>query len=224
MNNVTRLFYVCLLLFPFIGIAQIQLEIKPIYNGIPLSLNTVHDSLTIETLKFYLSHFELNNDGKNVWQEENSFHLIDAENPTSLIFILPVKPDLNYNQLSFSLGVDSLTHASGAMGGDLDPTKGMYWSWKSGYINFKLEGKSPKVTNRQHDFNLHLGGYAGIFNCLQTVTLPIDLRKNQTIYFDVSNFLEKINLAENHSIMSPGLMAVNASKIAASQFKIDESK
>jgi len=49
--------------------------------------------------------------------------------------------------------VDSLANVSGAMSNDLDATKGMYWSWQSGFINLKIEGKSASCKTRKINFN-----------------------------------------------------------------------
>lgn len=99
------------------------------------------DSIQLETLKIYISELSILNDKNVIWKEQNSFHLIDFSHPSTLLLILKLPSYQSFNKLKFNLGIDSLTNVSGAMGGDLDPTNGMYWTWQSGYINFKLEGK-----------------------------------------------------------------------------------
>ena len=78
-----------------------------------------------------------------------------------------------HDKIKFNLGIDSLTNVSGVMGGDLDPTKGMYWTWQSGYINFKMEGSSAVCPTRNHEFQFHIGGYQDPFYAMQTLELEV---------------------------------------------------
>ena len=48
-----------------------------------LKLND-HDSLKIESLKFYISNIKLYFSDSTTFSEENSYHLVDIENPNSL--------------------------------------------------------------------------------------------------------------------------------------------
>jgi hypothetical protein len=127
---------------------QISLNFVTLFNKSTLNLRDsvyqVNDSnkVQIKNLKFYISGLELWNDSKQVWKEPNSFYLLDFSDSNSLHLLLNADQDLAFSKIIFSLGIDSLTHESGAFGGALDPIKGMYWTWQSGYINFKLEGKS----------------------------------------------------------------------------------
>ena len=124
----------------------VSISIIPTYGDSVIHLDETYyklisgDSIKIETFKFYMSGIELWNDDKKVFEEINSFHLIDASIPGSLNLLFVVSLNLNYDKIKFNIGIDSTANVSGAMSGDLDPTKGMYWTWQSGYINFKLEG------------------------------------------------------------------------------------
>jgi hypothetical protein len=66
--------------------------------------------------------------------------LIDFDENDSNALCLEIPDDIEFDAIQFNLGLDSLTNVSGALGGDLDPTKGMYWTWQNGYVNFKLQG------------------------------------------------------------------------------------
>lgn len=133
---------------------------------------------------------------------------------------MQVPIDVVYDTIKFHLGIDSLTNVSGAVGGDLDPTKGMYWSWQSGYINFKLEGNSPLCNTRNHEFQFHLGGYSAPFASMQTVYLPLTAKQKANILFDVQKLLSAIDLSVQQSIMIPGGDAVALSRLVASSFSI----
>jgi hypothetical protein len=171
-----------------------------------------HDSLQLEEVKFYLSGIELWNNNQQVWAESNSFHLIDAEQPTSMNIRLQTPSSLVYNQLKFVLGIDSVTNVSGAMGGDLDPTKGMYWTWQSGYVNMKLEGVSNRCSTRGNRFQFHIGGYQYPYETIQQITLPVQQQQSIHVAFDVKKVLEQLLTSKHAEIMSPGTEAVEVSK------------
>jgi len=179
------------------------------------------DSIRFETLKFYISNIELLYGDKTVWKEENSFHLLDAANEKSLHISLTGAPNIPVIEIKFNVGIDSVTNVSGVMGGDLDPTKGMYWTWQSGYINFKLEGKSNMSKSRNNEFQFHLGGYEFPFNSCQTIVLNSTSAK-PTITIDIERFVNEIDFANENHIMTPGKEAVLLSKKLVSVFSIKE--
>jgi hypothetical protein len=179
------------------------------------------DSIRFETLKFYVSAVELGIDDKIVWKEENSFHLVDASDEKSLQIMLANVPDVPFNKIKFSVGIDSTTNVSGVMGGDLDPTKGMYWTWQSGYINFKLEGKSSVCKSRNNEFQFHLGGYQSPFNSCQTVILK-SAGKKSTVIMDIEKMVNDMNLSNENHIMSPCNESVLLSKKMSGIFSTTE--
>lgn len=178
------------------------------------------DSITITACKFYVSGIEFISQGKSIWKETNSFHLIDMEAPGSLR-ISGLTPPKAFDAVRFNLGIDSATNVSGAMGGDLDPASGMYWSWQSGYINFKLEGQSRRCQTRHHEFTFHLGGYLPPDLALQTITLPIAAKQEINIVADLGQWMQTIDLARQNHLMSPGPEAVRLMKVAAEIFKAE---
>jgi hypothetical protein len=184
----------------------------PMYGGSSLQMDHYYksgtDSVLIETLKFYISGIELMHNSKVVWKESNSFHLVDISEVKTLSFKLKIPSSLTYDQLKLNLGIDSVTNVAGAMGGDLDPTKGMYWSWQSGYINFKLEGRSNVCKTRNNEFQLHLGGYQHPYNSLASTWLPVSTTSQTDIFIDVEQMLKCTDLVAQHHIMSPGKEAV----------------
>lgn len=204
-------------------IKPLQISIQPLFNAVPLQLNYPYvlpskDSLRIETLKFYLSNIELYQDEKLVWQEQNSYHLADFSKPNSLLIPFKITPQIDYNYIQFNLGIDSTTNSNGVMGGDLDPMNGMYWTWQSGYINFKLEGNSPLCDTYKNQFQYHLGGYQNKVKAIQTIRF----KANETgiIELDLYDFLHQINLKTENTVMSPSVRAVELSKILAGLFKM----
>jgi hypothetical protein len=175
------------------------------------------DSILFETFKCYISAVSLYNDGKKVWSEQESFHLLNSENE-ELAFTLNIPADISYNNIHFNLGIDSATSNSGALGGDLDPAKGMFWTWQSGYINCKIEGRSNRCPTRLHEFQYHLGGYAMPDNALQEVSLNVAQANTIIIEIPLEKFITGIDLEKQHSIMSPGPDAVLLAKKLAATF------
>jgi len=205
----------------------VALLFQPIFQGKKIALeeplrNSQMDSLALHTLKFYLSKFIFLKNGEVVFEEMNSYHLLDLEDDSTLTLKFKEAKSWDFDHLQFNLGIDSLTHISGAMGGDLDPTKGMFWTWQSGYINVKMEGFSAKCPARNHAFQFHLGGYLAPFQSVQTVQLSVPKGRNLQLQMDLAPFFEQVDWAKKHSIMSPSKEAVALSRILANSFSIYE--
>lgn len=186
---------------------------QSVINGVPLELNksyyitSLKDSVIITNLKFYISNIELYDNQKLKLKYKKKHILIDVEKPDTYI----INYSGNCNRIKFQLGIDSLVNVSGAYGEDLDPTNGMYWTWQSGYINFKLEGVSKSCKTRNHVFQFHLGGYQFPNNTL--INKDISLLNNGLIYVDISSFLGEIDLKQLNEVMSPGENAVKLSGV-----------
>lgn len=192
---------------------------KEIKLGAPLT-SKKNEGLTLQTLRFYLSNFVFLKNGKPVFEEKDSYHLLDVEAENSLLLAFKGSENLDFDEIQCKLGIDSLTHISGAMGGDLDPTKGMFWTWQSGYVNFKVEGIFEKCPTRNHEFQFHLGGYLAPHQTVQQVQLRIPKGKNLRLQLDLGPFFEKIDWAKKYSIMSPCKEAVASAQILAQSFSI----
>ncbi len=162
--------------------------------------DTVPYQLT--TFRFYISSIQLLDKNKVVWKEKNSYHLIDVFEKSKVDINIPSA--LIYDQLSFVIGVDSAIQASDVKGGDLDPMHGMYWSWQSGYIDFKFEGNSPVCDTRNHEFIFHIGGYKYPFSTQRKIVLNTPTSFSMNIGIDIANFLEIVFLQKNYHLMSPG--------------------
>lgn len=205
-----------------------SIRFHPLFNNSLLSLENTYytlvsgDSIQFESLKFYISGIELLNDDKLIWKEENSFHLIDVANEKTMQVFLKSPSNIFFNKIKFNLGIDSITNVSGAMGGDLDPTKGMYWTWQNGYINFKLEGRSNLCKTRKNEFQFHLGGYQYPFGTIQNISLMTVSNKQQDIFINLEKLINEIDLTKENQIMSPRKETVELSKKASKIFSIQQ--
>lgn len=214
----------------FIG-AQNDLEIKfhLVYNKTPVKNNAViiskeGDSLTIEMLKCYISAVELKFKNEKIFKEKNSFHLLDFENVNLVNFQLKSVLAGEIEFISFNLGIDSSTSVSGVLPGDLDPSKGMYWAWQSGYINFKLQGTSTKCATRKNQYQFHLGGYLPPYYALRKIKLPVQKENTAeiSITIELADFFKEINLNKTNTVMVPGKEAMKLSDLAAKIFYTGE--
>ena len=175
-------------------------------------LEYVDSLLHVETLKCYVGHIELLDMNKQIIGRDTfSYRLIDFKNSNSLNF--SINSNSSYaSYVRLTLGVDSITNAAGVHCCALDPANGMYWSWQSGYIQFKLEGKEKDGTA----LNLHLGGFSNAYMSSITDDIPIlrmvtggpvlpPNRRSQevTIHLKLDSFMELVHANKEYSLMSP---------------------
>ncbi len=213
-------------------LGTLEIVIEPRFSGRALVLgnqlyrSSTGDSLYMDACRFYLCSVQLK--GKNgVFAEKESYHLVDAEEPASQIIVLKNVPAGRYQSLCFQVGTDSLTNIAGAMGGDLDPTRGMYWAWNTGYINVKMEGRSNSCPTRQHAFEFHIGGYMPPHQTVRNIELPLKnavVRNNRTtivrINADLSQFFSRVSLTQTHSVMIPSRTAVQLADYFKAVFSV----
>jgi hypothetical protein len=200
--------------------ASAQLVFAPVAGGVPITLphslfdSSLNDSIEIDVLRCYIGPVELLQGGKPVYRLQRPYFLIDADVPASMQLALP--GGIRYDSLRFGLGVDSLTSVSGVFSGDLDPVNGMYWTWQSGYINFKMEGSSQKMKTLNGRFQFHVGGYLPPFNTRRTIQVAAGQDGRTLVRIDIPALLKRINLAQTPVLMSPGEKAVEfADKLTA---------
>ena len=165
------------------------------------------EMVSIDQLRFYISNLQWEDSAAELIAPEKSYHLVDAAVPTSQRLTLPTSASMT--SLHFGFGVDSLTNDAGVHGGDLDPTVGMYWAWQSGYINFKLEGRSEDACD---EFTYHLGGFLNGLDASTNVTVPLenwsDDTKELELVFELGNFLEFAKQTAGCKVMRPSKEAV----------------
>jgi hypothetical protein len=186
------------------GLFQFKLKNTP--------LQFVDSLLHVETLKCYVGHIELlDMDKQIIGRDSVTYRLIDFNTSSSLNF--SINSNSSYaSYVRLTLGVDSTTNAAGVHCCALDPANGMYWSWQSGYIQFKLEGKQKDGTA----LNLHLGGFSNAHMSSITDEIPIhrwvttgpllppnERQKGILVELDLSTFIELVNANKEYSLMSP---------------------
>lgn len=172
--------------------APLAIEFDNVVGGSNLQMNTANytnannESFKVTMLRYFVSNLVLTRlDGsKYIVPQDSSYFLIDESVTASLTPVIQV-PEGEYTKLEFLLGVDSLRNTKdlSQRTGVLDPTgtaSGMYWSWNSGYIFFKMEGTSPASTQTNNVFQYHIGlfgGYAtSTLNNLKNISIDLSTR------------------------------------------------
>lgn len=125
---------------------------------------------SVSVYNYYLSNFIFTDNEGNRYTEPESYHLAVTSKPESLSFDLKNVPFGAYTSVEFLIGVDSVRNFSGVQEGALDPIHGMIWSWSTGYIMAKMEGKIKATGNL---ISYHIAGYKGEYNTLQKVKLNL---------------------------------------------------
>jgi hypothetical protein len=179
-------------------------------------LPAINDSVCIDVFRFYVSDICFLKNGKIIFKDKSRFHLLDIEDHLK-IDLQSITND--FDGIRFNIGVDSTTNSGGVKGGDLDPSKNMYWAWQSGYINFKMEGKSKACKTRNNIFQYHIGGYSYPNNSLQMITIRINKTSPININFDLEKFLSGVGLQTTNEIMSPGTKAMQVAKLYRTVFE-----
>ena len=202
-----------------------MLEFQPVFGANVITYDDaiysglMKDSIVIYKLKYYVTDLRFRNNGKIVFRSEKNVQLMDPENNTIKI---TTKKSLDFDEVIFNIGIDSSTNVSGALGGDLDPINGMYWTWQSGYINFKLEGRCNAVNSADHTFNYHIGGYQYPYNSCITIKLPVKNTNTIKVMMDIEKIFIHPEIMQTPNIMSPGKQAMNVANCLRTIFSIKE--
>lgn len=207
-----------------------------------LKLDTLYflnsnDSIKFQSLKFYISQIALYDQENKIIQTnfttKDNYFLVDFENDKSKTIEVNIESESTNNnsniaRIDFLFGIDSLTNVSGPMSGDLDPIKAMYWTWQSGYINFKLDATSNIAQNRKNEIVLHLGGYQYPYLSASKCSIIL-VKKNETInennneikiVFEMENLLNTIKESKICQIMSPNENSVRYAHLIAKLFRL----
>ena len=193
--------------------------------------NCFNETFTITKLKYYISDVQLQTSNKKNTDFKSNYFLIDQEDSSSGNFSLMVANN-TYTGISFLVGVDSLKNVSGAQSGSLDPLNGMFWTWSSGYIMFKIEGSSPQSASINNKLEYHIGGFTGKQNVLRRVQLnfavPVVITNAAlptAIAISVElnkiwNATHALHIKQHPVCTTPGVLAANIADNYAQLFSI----
>lgn len=225
--------------------APITIQFDNIVGTSNLQLNTAStpyanskgEDYKVTWLTYYVSNIKLKKSDGTFFQEpvksdgSAGYHLVDENDAASQEIILENVPAGDYNEVTFTVGVDATQVDQGAQTGALDPAKGLFWSWNAGYIFMALEGVSPISTEPENVFQYHVGGYkedagSNQVNNIKIITLsfngdvaPVRAQHQPEVHvlFDVNKFLngrgEQVTFTGNTSRHSPKACAQLANNI-----------
>lgn len=172
--------------------------------------NANGDIYTIEKFAFYISNVVLKNKAKNItYTEPNSYHLIRIENNNKVSVSIPAVIANSYDELQFSIGVDSKANASIDKIGDLDPANGMAWDWNTGYKFLSLEGRYFPTNATAKGLLMHIGENENYKTITLSLSKPIEVAAGKTstitIQTDIAQLFKSpnlINFANTNQVMS----------------------
>lgn len=150
------------------GTGSLTLQFNHLFGSKPLKyapdsfFSAAGDTIKITKLAYYISNITLENEA-GVKTNLNTYHLINESVSSSKKITLSNIPGGKYKSISFMLGIDSIRNHSGMQDGDLDPAYGMFWTWNTGYIFFRLIGRFGKADK---PISYDVGGdkHSNVFN------------------------------------------------------------
>ncbi|MGZ3929882.1 MAG: MbnP family protein, partial [Bacteroidia bacterium] len=223
---------------PVVPTGSVSIMMKNVADTSDLVLNTKNyinqhgDTFKVNTYKYYISNVKLTRNDGTVFSESESYHLIDASKPASCSFRINGLREGSYTSVSFMIGVDSLHNVSGAQSGDLDPLKGMFWDWTSGYIMAWMDGTSPQSPAVANKIVFQATGFSGPNSVLKTVNLSFgtnlvsvakDHNSSLTISSDVMEWFKTpaiVNFSTTYLVGNPGPASRAIADNYADMFKI----
>ncbi len=189
--------------------------------------NYFGEPFKVRSFKYYISHIEIRYNNEKFYFVKMAPHLVNEadSNSKKISFSAPAG---NITGVRFLLGIDSATNTNGVQTGDLDPSKGMFWIWNTGYIMAKLEGFSSisKAPGKQYSFDV--GGYKDGENTARQINLSLpSITSNQSSTFIITADIGKwfygknnIKIAEQPMCHSPGALAMKIAGNYADMFSI----
>jgi hypothetical protein len=203
--------------------------------------NVHGENLRFTLLNYFISNISLTKTDGSVYSvpQDSSYFLIKHTEPESQTIELKV-PKGKYKLVSFMIGVDSLRSTKGIeqRQGMLDVgghARGMYWAWHSGYIFFKMEGKSKSLPDSTNGFYYHIGGYGGFdkpltnnirYKILDLTTVKVTDKKTPiiTVTVDASKVfdaLTPLKVTQNRSVMG-GPLSIKIADNYVESFSLKE--
>lgn len=196
--------------------AQVKLNFKPITS------NEHNEVIQIDEFKFYISNVSFILKSGDTIKDKTPAHLLAIEeNKIPLLSFDDIKRE-NVVSIEFTIGTDSLINVAGILDGDLDPIKGMYWAWNTGYINAKIEG-SQMINNESTEFEYHLGGYLSPFTTSHQLKMDVsNIQSNINILINLVSFIKYANQNTSRSVLIPGKEAADLSTQFKNNFSIEK--
>ena len=122
---------------------QVQIHNSELLLHKKYALLESNDSIVFSNIKFYISDPLIFKNDSLIASLVKRYHLVDLNNPESLVLQTETE---NFDKIQFNLGIDKQTNLDGVKGGDLDPLKGMYWTWNTIFCQiYSFESDRNKI-------------------------------------------------------------------------------
>ena len=163
-------------------------------------------SVRIDKLRWYVSLPPAGKKGSKAW-------LLDLADSASLD--QQMSRPIN-NKISLLFGIDSTIQVGGVGTGALDPLRGMYWTWQTGYVQWKMEG-AIRVDGLESPLELHLGGFDGATKSQSMLSdyLIYPTTNSVIAQWDILPFLAEVVHQKKYGVMSPSPIAREYCRIIA---------
>ncbi len=199
--------------------SNLTIKIKYTFKGEPLEINTktyvnkALDTFNISAFSHYLSNITLINASDTL--NLANYNLSMAEYASTNTFTIANVRKSAWKKISFLLGVDANRNHTGLQTLDLSPSKGMFWTWNSGYIFIRLKGQLSSGKN----IGLDIGGDDNLVSQSFDISKYNIDRENITLNLeiDVNEMLEnpelynfKTDATSIHSTTQPELAKLKA--------------
>jgi len=158
---------------------QFSVELDHLFGSEEFHLDSTYSNaltqpFTPSMLKYYVSNVTLIGTDNVEYKLPDNYFLVNLSDPESAVLNLTGLKSGTYRAIQFLVGVDSTRNVSGAQTGALDPGKGMFWDWNTGYVFFKMEGTSPVIPGASQFFEYHIGGFQGANNNIRQVNFDFN--------------------------------------------------
>ncbi|MBC8754398.1 hypothetical protein H2O64_06925 [Kordia sp. YSTF-M3] len=190
-------------------------------------VNQNDETILTTELKYIISNIALIQDNGTVFEypKEDSYFIINEEDPSSLDLNLTGIPIGNYTQIAFGIGVDQSKYPLD--GGVLNfipqaEEAGMLWNWAAGYKFIKFEGVFTPQGGTESPFAIHVGSHGVNLDNYKFVTLPltssITITTGNTasvaVQAYVANIIDATHQMKLEDVSDIQVDPVNAPKIA----------
>jgi hypothetical protein len=186
--------------------------------------NALNQSFTVSAFKYYISNITLYNENtKAQYVISDSYYLITEAGRTILLKDIPQG---EFNQIRFSVGVDSKRNKSLDAVGELDPSNSMAWDWNTGYKFVLMEG-NYSTDAKSGGLAFHIGEDANyktlIFSTSASFIIAPDKSPTITISADINGLFgspNPIDFTTTNDVMFGAKTALVAENYASAMFKI----
>ncbi len=212
---------------------KLTVVIKPTFNGLPIAygefkqISAANDTLRINNAKLLLSNFRFKNNGIATALPVTYAFISGSDNRLS--FTINNIPKGDYNNLSFSVGLDSLINHGDPAQWDgehpLNPmVNNMHWTWAQGYIFMVFEGQYYKQ-GKPASYSFHMAN--DVFKKDYSVAAPAfsfsqdkGISKSMEIEWKVDEILKNPSV---YSMTADGPLSHSGSTDSGPMYKIHDN-